>query len=109
MISQDQPERRRRLIHRALCKKIGLPALTAKDKLSLEGVGIILTLLIAVASSVVWMENRYASKDDIRSLRCDMYMLQLYELRGDTKQKVLDRIERRWEQRCAGENFREVS
>jgi len=85
-----------------------MPALTAKDKLSLEGVGIIVTLLMALGASIVWMENRYATQNDIRTLRCDVYMLHLIELKEEGDQEVKKRVERRWDQLCSGSRLREA-
>lgn len=83
---------------------MGRKALTAKDKLSLEGVGIILTILMAVAASIVWMENRYVQKSDIRALRCDVYMLHLSALETSPnkiqQQRLVDQLERKWSQIC---------
>lgn len=104
------PEKRRRPVHRTLCKLIGAPPLTAKDKLSLEGVGIILAIISAVAGAFAWSTNTFSEEKDLKNLRCDMYMLHLttLETKADPQpetQRIIKRIERRWNQMCSGKRF----
>lgn len=82
-------------------------ALTAKDKLSLEGLAIVLSIVVTFSGAVAWMENRYPTNGDLRGLRCDVYLIQLTSIRdSDSRTPMQDsmarRLENRWEQLCTG-------